>query len=141
MNRMFVHTQDAYRLLLKEHVVFLVEDTRGQLFLDYLAGAGTLSLGYNHPEINQALKDQLDSGLPYQTLDITTQAKETFIKRVKAFLPQDFSDNSVLQFCGPSGADAVEAAIKRFIITGRNTMFAFRGATMAHDERHHGHDG
>jgi diaminobutyrate-2-oxoglutarate transaminase/L-2,4-diaminobutyrate decarboxylase len=49
----------------------LVEDTRGQLFLDCLAGAGTLSLGYNHPEINQALKDQLDSGLPYQTLDIT----------------------------------------------------------------------
>ena len=74
----------------------LVEDTRGQLFLDCLAGAGTLSLGYNHPEINQALKDQLDSGLPYQTLDITTQAKETFIKRVKAFLPQDFSTNSVL---------------------------------------------
>ncbi|WP_174269917.1 pyridoxal phosphate-dependent class III aminotransferase [Vibrio splendidus] len=107
----------------------LVEDTRGQLFLDCLAGAGTLSLGYNHPEINQALKDQLDSGLPYQTLDITTQAKETFIKRVKAFLPQEFSNNSVIQFCGPSGADAVEAAIKLAKqTTGRNTMFAFRGA-------------
>ena len=107
----------------------LVEDTRGQIFLDCLAGAGTLSLGYNHPEINQALKDQLDSGLPYQTLDITTQAKENFIQKVKAFLPSDFSENSVLQFCGPSGADAVEAAIKLAKqTTGRNTMFAFRGA-------------
>ncbi|WP_038225937.1 aminotransferase class III-fold pyridoxal phosphate-dependent enzyme, partial [Vibrio sp. ER1A] len=48
----------------------LVEDTRGQIFLDCLAGAGTLAMGYNHPEINQALKEQLDSGLPYQTLDI-----------------------------------------------------------------------
>ncbi|RCS73333.1 pyridoxal phosphate-dependent class III aminotransferase [Vibrio casei] len=107
----------------------LVEDTRGQLFLDCLAGAGTLVLGYNHPEINQALKEQLDSGLPYQTLDITTPAKDRFIKQVKAFLPQDFAKNSVIQFCGPSGADAVEAAIKLAKqTTGRNTMVAFRGA-------------
>ncbi|MGR5363006.1 pyridoxal phosphate-dependent class III aminotransferase [Vibrio mediterranei] len=107
----------------------LVEDTRGQIFLDCLAGAGTLAMGYNHPEINQALKEQLDSGLPYQTLDITTAAKDRFIKRVKAFLPQEFAEQSVIQFCGPSGADAVEAAIKLAKqTTGRNTMFAFRGA-------------
>ncbi|MBW3694783.1 aminotransferase class III-fold pyridoxal phosphate-dependent enzyme [Vibrio sp. T187] len=107
----------------------LVEDTRGQIYLDCLAGAGTLALGYNHPEINTALKEQLDSGLPYQTLDITTAAKDTFIKRVKAFLPQEFAKNSAIQFCGPSGADAVEAAIKLAKqTTGRNTMFAFRGA-------------
>ncbi|SON48370.1 pyridoxal phosphate-dependent class III aminotransferase [Vibrio tapetis] len=107
----------------------LIEDTRGQLFLDCLAGAGTLVLGYNHPEINQAIKDQLDAGLPYQTLDITTHAKDTFIKRVKAFLPEDLATHSAIQFCGPSGADAVEAAIKLAKqTTGRNTMFAFRGA-------------
>ncbi len=107
----------------------LVEDTRGQIFLDCLAGAGTLALGYNHAEINQSLKDQLDSGLPYQTLDITTEVKDHFIKQVKNFLPEYFSKDSVIQFCGPSGADAVEAAIKLVKqTTGRNTMFAFRGA-------------
>lgn len=107
----------------------MVEDTRGQVFLDCLAGAGTLALGYNHPEINQALKEQLDSGLPYQTLDIATSAKTHFIKSVKSFLPQELGDNCVIQFCGPSGADAVEAAIKLAKqTTGRNTMFAFRGA-------------
>ncbi len=107
----------------------LVEDTRGQMFLDCLAGAGTLALGYNHPEINQALKEQLDSGLPYQTLDITTQAKNNFITRVKQFLPAELADHAAIQFCGPSGADAVEAAIKLAKqTTGRNTMFAFRGA-------------
>lgn len=116
-------------IAIKQAYGALVEDTRGQLFLDCLAGAGTLALGYNHPEINQALKEQLDSGLPYQTLDITTQAKDNFIKRVKAFLPQEFAHNSAIQFCGPSGADAVEAAIKLAKqTTGRNTMFAFRGA-------------
>ncbi|ROV58062.1 aminotransferase class III-fold pyridoxal phosphate-dependent enzyme [Vibrio ponticus] len=107
----------------------LVEDTRGQIYLDCLAGAGTLALGYNHPEINHALKQQLDSGLPYQTLDITTQAKNTFIQRVRRFIPQELAENCAIQFCGPSGADAVEAAIKLAKqTTGRNTMFAFRGA-------------
>ncbi|WP_367986598.1 pyridoxal phosphate-dependent class III aminotransferase [Vibrio sp. NTOU-M3] len=116
-------------IAIKQAYGALVEDTRGQVFLDCLAGAGTLALGYNHPEINQALKEQLDSGLPYQTLDITTNAKDKFIKQVKAFLPQDFAQNSAIQFCGPSGADAVEAAIKLAKqTTGRNTMFAFRGA-------------
>lgn len=116
-------------IAIKQAYGALVEDTRGQLFLDCLAGAGTLALGYNHPEINQALKDELDSGLPYQTLDIATEAKTNFIKSVKHFLPQQLADNCVIQFCGPSGADAVEAAIKLAKqTTGRNTMFAFRGA-------------
>ncbi len=107
----------------------LVEDTRGQIYLDCLAGAGTLALGYNHPEINQALKEHIDSSLPYQTLDITTPVKNKFIQQVKSFLPSYFSESSVIQFCGPSGADAVEAAIKLAKqTTGRNTMFAFRGA-------------
>ena len=116
-------------IAIKQAYGCLVEDTRGQIFLDCLAGAGTLALGYNHPEINQALKEQLDSGLPYQTLDIATSAKTHFIKSVKGFLPQELNDNCVIQFCGPSGADAVEAAIKLAKqTTGRNTMFAFRGA-------------
>ncbi|ENM5927868.1 pyridoxal phosphate-dependent class III aminotransferase [Vibrio mimicus] len=116
-------------IAIKQAYGCLVEDTRGQIFLDCLAGAGTLVLGYNHPEINQALKSQLDSGLPYQTLDIATEAKTNFIKTVKGFLPKALGDDCVIQFCGPSGADAVEAAIKLAKqTTGRNTMFAFRGA-------------
>ncbi|WP_157037782.1 pyridoxal phosphate-dependent class III aminotransferase [Photobacterium aquae] len=107
----------------------LVEDSRGQLFLDCLAGAGTLALGYNHPEINQAIVEQLNAGVPYQTLDITTPTKDKFIKEVMSFLPESFAKNARIQFCGPSGADAVEAAIKLAKqTTGRNTMAAFHGA-------------
>ncbi|MDF2185894.1 pyridoxal phosphate-dependent class III aminotransferase [Grimontia hollisae] len=107
----------------------LVEDSRGQVYLDCLAGAGTLALGYNHPEINQALVEQLHAGIPYQTLDITTPAKDAFIRELMAFLPQEFAENAKVQFCGPSGADAVEAAIKLAKqTTGRNTIAAFHGA-------------
>ncbi len=116
-------------LAIKKAQGVLVEDSRGQVFLDCLAGAGTLALGYNHPEINQEIVNQLNSGLPYQTLDITTPAKDKFIKEVMGFLPQDFAENARIQFCGPSGADAVEAAIKLAKqTTGRNNMVAFHGA-------------
>jgi len=106
----------------------LVQDTRGQVFVDCLACAGTLVLGYNHPEINEALKEHLDAGLPYQTLDLPTPAKIKYIKAVKSFLPPALGNDCVIQFCGPSGADCCEAAIKLAKqTTGRNTMVAFRG--------------
>jgi len=107
----------------------IVEDTKGQIYLDCLAGAGALPLGYNHSEINQVLIKQLNDGVPYQTLDITTPSKDAFIKAVMNFLPDNFAKNARIQFCGPSGADAVEAAIKLAkLYTKRNTMVAFHGA-------------
>ncbi len=44
-----------------------VQDTSGQLFMDCLAGAGTLALGHNHPVTLQAMRQTLDSGLPLHT--------------------------------------------------------------------------
>lgn len=107
----------------------IIEDTKGQVYLDCLAGAGALPLGYNHNEINQVMISQLNQGVPYQTLDLTTPAKDHFIKSVMQFLPSDFAKNARIQFCGPSGADAVEAAIKLAkLYTKRNTMVSFHGA-------------
>ncbi|MCW8994958.1 MAG: diaminobutyrate--2-oxoglutarate transaminase family protein [Psychromonas sp.] len=107
----------------------IIEDTKGQVYLDCLAGAGALPLGYNHSEINQIMIGQLNQGVPYQTLDITTPAKDNFIKSVMQFLPTNFAKNARIQFCGPSGADAVEASIKLAkLYTKRNTMISFHGA-------------
>ncbi|AGH81586.1 2,4-diaminobutyrate 4-transaminase [Psychromonas sp. CNPT3] len=107
----------------------IVEDTKGQVYIDCLAGAGALALGYNHSEINQVLIEQLNTGVPYQTLDLTTPSKDAFIKAVMKFLPPNFAKNARIQFCGPSGSDAVEASIKLAkLYTKRNTMIAFHGA-------------
>ena len=107
----------------------IIEDTKGQIYLDCLAGAGALPLGYNHSEINQVLIAQLNQGVPYQTLDITTPSKDAFIKSVMQFLPANFAKNARIQFCGPSGSDAVEASIKLAkLFTKRNTMLSFHGA-------------
>lgn len=107
----------------------IVEDTKGQTYVDCLAGAGALALGYNHSEINQVMIAQLNEGVPYQTLDLTTPSKDAFIKAVMQFLPANFAKTARIQFCGPSGADAVEAAIKLAkLYTKRNTMVSFHGA-------------
>ena len=54
----------------------------------------------------------LEAEVPFQTLDLPTPLKERFIDELFATLPADFAVDAKIQFCGPSGADAIEAAIK-----------------------------
>lgn len=112
----------------RAHGVY-IEDTDGQLFIDCLAGAGTLALGHNHPAIHNVLKQHLDSDAPLHTLDITTPAKDAFIEALFHALPAEFAQQAKVQFCGPTGADAVEAAIKLMkTATQRGGVMAFSGA-------------
>ncbi|MGK3998777.1 diaminobutyrate--2-oxoglutarate transaminase [Sorangium sp. So ce1024] len=106
-----------------------VEDVEGRVFIDCLAGAGTLALGHNHPAVIDALMRTLHSGLPLHTLDITTPVKDRFVQDVLGVLPATFARHARIQFCGPTGADAVEAALKLVrTATGRGTVLAFQGA-------------
>lgn len=105
-----------------------ITDQDGREFIDCLAGAGTLALGHNHPVAIQAIQDHLSSGQPLHTLDLTTPTKDTFVEELFATLPDEFARHAKIQFCGPSGADAVEAALKLVkIATGRRSILAFHG--------------
>jgi diaminobutyrate-2-oxoglutarate transaminase len=105
----------------------VVTATDGRRFLDCLAGAGSLSLGHGHPAVMAAVRAALDGGLPWQTLDLTTPAKDRFVAELFSRLPAELARGRI-QFCGPSGADAVEAALKLVkAATGRRSMLAFRG--------------
>src|SRR5476651_2756829 len=84
-----------------------ITDVEGNTYLDCLAGAGTLALGHNHPAIMASLDSFLTSGLPMHTLDLTTVVKDAFSETLLSLLPNQGRDYC-LQFCGPSGADAVE---------------------------------
>ncbi|KPB88104.1 Diaminobutyrate--2-oxoglutarate aminotransferase [Pseudomonas syringae pv. maculicola] len=106
-----------------------IEDTHGQVYLDCLAGAGALPLGHNNAEVNQVLTAQIESLVPFQTLDVTTPVKDAFVQSVMAFMPADFARDACIQFCGPSGSDAVEAALKiAKQVTGRDNIISFHGA-------------
>ncbi|MEM9102837.1 MAG: diaminobutyrate--2-oxoglutarate transaminase [Pseudomonadota bacterium] len=106
-----------------------VQDTKGQVYIDCLAGAGTLALGHNHPVTISAIQNALHAQLPLHTLDITTPIKDAFVQELMDCFPKAFSKNARIQFCGPSGADAVEAAIKLVrTATGKHSLLAFHGA-------------
>lgn len=106
-----------------------VTDTEGHRYIDCLAGAGALALGHRHPVVVEAIQHALCIGLPWQTLDLTTPAKDQFAQDVLQSLPTDFSNQAKIQFCGPSGADAVEAAIKLVkTATKGRTLLCFQGS-------------
>lgn len=106
-----------------------VEDSEGRQYIDCLACAGALPLGHNHPDVMRRVAAFLQSGHILQGLDIATPAKAEFTAQLYRALPPAFAATAKVQFCGPSGADAVEAALKLFkTATGRRSVLAFHGA-------------
>ncbi|MBS0151268.1 MAG: diaminobutyrate--2-oxoglutarate transaminase [Nitrospira sp.] len=106
-----------------------VQDTDGRTYIDCLAGAGALTLGHNHAVVLEAIQHLLQEGVPFQTLDLTTPVKDRFVDALFGALPKTFAEDARIQFCGPSGADAVEAAVKLVkTATGRRTILSFHGA-------------
>ncbi|MCQ2983266.1 MAG: diaminobutyrate--2-oxoglutarate transaminase family protein, partial [Treponemataceae bacterium] len=105
-----------------------IEDVEGNKYLDFLCGAGTLALGHNDPEVNQAMVELLTSGAPLHTLDLTTPTKDKFVETLQALLPGELKNNAKIQFCSPSGTDATDAALKLCkTATGRSSIIAFGG--------------
>jgi diaminobutyrate-2-oxoglutarate transaminase len=106
-----------------------VEGADGRRYLDCLSGAGTLALGHNHPVVLEAIRGVLDSGAPLHVLDLATPVKDAFTTALFETLPRELAERGRIQFCGPAGTDAVEAAVKLArIATGRGGLLAFSGA-------------
>ncbi|MEV8535326.1 diaminobutyrate--2-oxoglutarate transaminase family protein [Streptomyces sp. NPDC051211] len=105
-----------------------IEGADGRRYLDCLSGAGTLALGHNHPVVLEAIRTVLDSGAPLQVLDLATPVKDAFTTELFASLPPGLAADARIQFCGPAGTDAVEAALKLVhTATGRTGLLAFTG--------------
>jgi diaminobutyrate-2-oxoglutarate transaminase len=106
-----------------------VDDMDGRRYIDCLAGEGALALGHHQPVVVEAIRRTLADGVPFQTLDLTTPVKDRFVEALFSSLPKAFADQARIQFCGPSGADAIEAAVKLVkTATGRRSILAFHGA-------------
>jgi diaminobutyrate-2-oxoglutarate transaminase len=103
-----------------------VRDLDGNVFIDFLTGAGVLSLGHNHPELVAVVAEQL--GRFCHGLDLPTPAKDAFTEAQLSMLPLGMQRRTKVHFCGPTGANAVDAAIKVCkIATGRGDVIAFQG--------------
>ena len=121
-------------------------DAAGNAYLDFLAGAGSLNYGHNHPALKSALIEYIQADGVTHGLDLHTSAKEQFLRALAdhIFAPRGLQYR--VQFTGPTGANAVEAALKiARKVTGRSSVVAFTngfhgvtlGALAATGNQHH----
>ena len=121
-------------------------DSDGTEFLDFLAGAGTLNYGHNNPLFKQALLEYIEADGITHGLDLHTIAKQRFLETFQAKILRPRGLDYQVQFTGPTGTNAVEAALKLARnITGRHNIIAFTngfhgvtlGALAATGNSHH----
>ena len=98
----------------------------GSEYIDFFAGAGTLNYGHNNPLFKQALLDYIERDGIIHALDLATRAKREFIETFRDLILTPRGLRYKLQFTGPTGANATEAAIKvARLATGRTNVIAF----------------
>src|SRR5215469_6070492 len=104
-------------------------DEDGRAYLDFFTGASALNYGHNNPALKRALLDYLASDRVIHSLDMHTVAKAEFLTSFDELILQPRGLDYRVQFPGPAGANAVEAALKLARkTTGRTEVISFSGA-------------
>ena len=87
-------------------------DVDGKRYIDFFSGAGALNYGHNHPRMKQAVVAYLAKNGVIHSLDMATSAKKTFLEQFQNIILNPRGMDYRLQFTGPTGTNAVEAALK-----------------------------
>jgi len=90
----------------------LLFDEEGRQYIDLFAGAGTLNYGHNNPVLKQPLLDYVEADGVVHGLDMATSAKKEFLEAFERLILKPRGMKYTLQFTGPTGTNAVEAALK-----------------------------
>ena len=107
--------------------VMTAED--GKEYVDFFAGAGALNFGHNPDKINEKLISYLQSDGIVHSMDMYTAPKRAFLEYFQANILAPRGLNYKVQFAGPTGTNAVEAAVKLARkVKGRQNIFAMMGA-------------
>lgn len=101
-------------------------DEEGNEYLDFLAGAGTLNYGHNNPLFKDKLLDYIMQDGITHGLDLHTKAKGEFLEAFNEKILKPRELEYMMQFTGPTGTNAVEAAMKLARnVTGRENIISF----------------
>jgi diaminobutyrate-2-oxoglutarate transaminase len=104
-------------------------DTDGRRYIDFFAGAGSLNYGHNPEPMKTALIEYLENDGITHSLDKHTTAKAAFIEALHATVLEPRGFDHKIMFPGPTGTNAVEAALKLARkATGRDTVVSFTNA-------------
>ncbi len=108
-------------------------DEHGNEYLDFFAGAGALNYGHSNDRLKNVLLRYIESDGLVHGLDLHTAAKTEFLQTVEDLLLTPRGLPYKVQFTGPTGANAVEAALKvARNATGRTGVFSFMGGYHGH---------
>jgi diaminobutyrate-2-oxoglutarate transaminase len=110
-------------------------DADGRRYIDFLAGCSSLNYGHNDPDMKEALIAHISSDGLAHGLDLHTDAKADFLEAFERHILEPRGMDHRVMFTGPTGANAVEAAMKiARKVTGRTNIIAFtngfHGVTM-----------
>jgi diaminobutyrate-2-oxoglutarate transaminase len=98
----------------------------GRPYLDFFSGAGALNYGHNNPALKRALLDYLTADRVVHSLDMYTVAKADFLTALDELILRPRDLDYKVQFPGPAGTIAVEAALKLARkVTGRTQVACF----------------
>ncbi|MGE3692479.1 MAG: diaminobutyrate--2-oxoglutarate transaminase [Novosphingobium sp.] len=101
-------------------------DSKGGRYLDFLSGCSSLNYGHNHPVLKAALLDYIESDGIAHSMDLYTEAKAGFLEALEEVILKPRGLDYRAMFTGPTGTNAVEAAIKLARkVTGREMVIAF----------------
>ncbi|MDO6708690.1 aspartate aminotransferase family protein [Photobacterium sp. 1_MG-2023] len=102
-------------------------DEHGNEYIDFFAGAGVLNFGHNNARMKQAVIEYLQRNGVTHSLDMHTTAKRRFMERFTEVILEPRRMPHRMQFMGPTGTNAVEAALKLARrVTGRHEVVAFQ---------------
>ena len=107
----------------------VMTDENGRDYIDFFAGAGALNYGHNPSKINERLIAYLQADGIVHSMDMYTAPKREFLEYFQENILAPRGLNYKVQFAGPTGTNAVEAAVKLARkVKGRQNIFAMMGA-------------
>jgi len=106
-------------------------DVLGREYLDCLGGYGMMDLGWSHPEVVAAVRDQLTFRTPMPSQELIDPLRGVLAKLMAMITPGDIK----YSFFASSGTESIEGAIKLAKIYTKKPGFivatkAFHGKTM-----------
>lgn len=87
-------------------------DEDGREYIDFFCGAGGLNYGHNNDYIKEKVVEYLQSDGVMHALDMYTAPKREFLTFYEEKILKPRGLNYKIQFPGPTGTNAVEAALK-----------------------------
>jgi diaminobutyrate-2-oxoglutarate transaminase len=116
-----------------------IYDKTGRMYIDFFSGAGALNYGHNPDFLIEALVEYIKRDGIFHALDMDTEIRSQFLDKFLSIILEPKGLEYKIQFTGPGGTNAVEAALKlarkckrrRNILAFTNSFHGLTGSALS----------